>query len=57
MDWANLLMCVGMIYGTRIYAIREKRKTVRAAAPRHPSGGVSIPGVGIFAGDDTVGLQ
>ena len=59
MDWSNLFMALGMVYGTRLYAIRERRKARRDTAPqpveRAPSpqaGTVDIPGVGRVAVSD-----
>ncbi len=54
MDIANLVMVAGMIYGSRIMAIRNRKKTERPAraanapspvAPQ-PEHGITIPGVG-----------
>lgn len=48
MDWGNLIMVVGMIYGTRIFAIRAKKASSKK--PDVPqtmaSNVVDIPGVG-----------
>lgn len=62
LDWTNLIMVCGMIYGTRIVAIRERRRNARpqneaprAAAPsRQPNNAnvVEIPGVGMVSGID-----
>lgn len=59
MDWANLIMVCGMIYGTRIFAIRENRKA-KKPVPASPTvaqpepGKIVIPGVGAF--DSPIGM-
>lgn len=52
MDWTNLLMLLGMIYGTRIYAVRARRAAAKKDTPRQASSAdnVIIPGVGTFSG-------
>jgi len=40
-DWANLLMVAGTIYGTRIYAIRAKRPP-RPTKPNNPAPGATV---------------
>lgn len=56
MDWTNLFMALGMVYGTRLYAIRAKRSQIAASKPTpvKPTASksapnenvVEIPGVG-----------
>ena len=45
LDWANLIMAAGMIYGTRLYAIRAKRVANKPAKPA-TNGATHIAGVG-----------
>lgn len=58
MDWSNLFMALGMVYGTRMYAIRARRQQARRSAPQPvqpqnsaQAGTVDIPGVGRVAVD------
>lgn len=50
LDWTRLMMVLGMVYGTRLYAIRAKRAAApRPAQPQRPQAQpaeVIIPGVG-----------
>lgn len=43
-DWANLIMVMGMVYGTRLMAIRMRRTTERRdkPEPEKPQGEASI---------------
>lgn len=56
LDWANLIMAAGMIYGTRLYAIRAKRVANKPASPK-PNGSTHIPGVGDVILSGEVPLQ
>ena len=47
MDWTNLLMCMGLIYGTRIMAIRNNRaRQARERRNTPDQNSVHIPGIG-----------
>lgn len=59
MDIANLVMVCGMVYGSRILAIRNRRKAERPERPVQEAekksnsfdGSVIIPGVGTVRAD------
>jgi len=54
MDWANLLMCVGMVYGTRIYAIRAKRPPRPTRQQPAPAPGATVTEQVIPAGNGVI---
>jgi hypothetical protein len=64
MDWANLMMCAGMVYGPRLVAARQRSRggarvsappaqpaspsPAPAAPPASDNSKVTIPGLGTF---------
>lgn len=60
--WSRLFMALGMVYGTRLYAIRERRRADRATPVNQPAapqpapqpkpptkpGDINIPGVAVM---------
>jgi len=36
LDWSNLVMALGMVYGTRLIAIRTNRRAARARSVQQP---------------------
>lgn len=45
MDWTNLLAALGMVYGTRVFAIRTRKADERAQARRNGTVGMQHPNV------------